>query len=56
MSETDTLLAYLSPWFTSQTENIAVEALGYRGAEYPEVLDDVVLTLRTIAEVIENRP
>ena len=29
MAEIDTLLAHLSPSFTSQTENIAVEALGY---------------------------
>ena len=28
MAEIDTLLAHLSPSFTSQTENIAVEALG----------------------------
>lgn len=45
MAETDTLLAYLSPWFTSQTENIAVEALGYilnKSAASREGLDDVV--------------
>ena len=29
MADNDTLLAHLSPWFTTQTENIAVEALGY---------------------------
>ena len=45
MAEIDTLLAHLSPSFTSQTENIAVEALGYVLNKYAgsrEGLDDVV--------------
>lgn len=45
MAETDTLLAHLSPSFTSQTENIAVEALGYVLNKYAgsrEGLDDVI--------------
>ena len=45
MAEIDTLLAHLSPSFTSQTENIAIEALGYVLNEYAgsrEGLDDVV--------------
>ena len=45
MAEVDTLLAHLSPSFTSQTENIAVEALGYVLNKYAgtrEGLDDVV--------------
>ncbi len=47
MPESDSLLAYLSPWFTYQTENIAVEALGYilnKSAASLEGLDDVVRT------------
>ena len=45
MSESDTLLAYLSPWFTNQNENIAVEALGYilnKSSATREGLDEVV--------------
>ena len=44
MAENDTLLAYLSSWFTSQTENIAVEALGYVLKSPParEGLDDAI--------------
>ena len=47
MAENDTLLAYLSPWFTYQSENIAVEALGYilkKSTASLEGLDDVVRT------------
>ena len=45
MAENDRLLAHLSPSFTPQTENIAVEALGYILNKYAgsrEGLDDVV--------------
>ena len=45
MAEIDTLLAHLSPSLTSQTENIAVEALGYVLNKYAgsrEGLNDVV--------------
>ncbi len=45
MANGDSLLAYLSPWFTTQTENIAVEALGYilnKSSKCREALDDVV--------------
>ncbi len=45
MAEIDTLLAHLSPSFTAQTENIAVEALGYVLNKYAgsrEGLNDVV--------------
>lgn len=45
MAAIDSPLAHLSPSFTSQTENIAVEALGYvlnKDAGCREGLDDVV--------------
>ena len=47
MADNDTLLAYLSPWFTRRTEDIAVEALGYilkKSAASRDALDDVVRT------------
>lgn len=59
MAETDTLLAHLSPSFTAQTENIAVEALGYVLNKYPgsrEGLDDVVRSgVRNVNPVVEVR-
>lgn len=57
MAEIDTLLAHLSPSFTSQTENIAVEALGYILNKYAgsrEGLDDVVRSgVRTVNPVVK---
>ena len=59
MAENDTLLAHLSPSFTSQTENIAVEALGYVLNKYAgsrEGLDDVVRTgVRNVKSVVKVR-
>ncbi len=59
MAEIDTLLAHLSPSFTSQTENIAVEALGYVLNKYSgsrEGLDDVVRSgVRNVKPVVEVR-
>ena len=56
MAEIDTLLAHLST-FTSQTENMAVEALGYVLKKYPgsrEGLDDVVRSgVRNVNSVVE---
>lgn len=57
MAEIDTLLAHLSPSFTSQTENIAVEALGYILNKYAgsrEGLDDVVRSgVRNVNPVVK---
>ena len=57
MAEIDTLLAHLSPWFTPQTENIAVEALGYILNKYAgsrEGLDDVVRSgVRNVNPVVK---
>ena len=57
MAEIDTLLAHLSPSFTSQTENIAVEALGYILNKYSgsrEGLDDVVRSgVRNVNPVVK---
>ena len=57
MTENDTLLAHLSPSFTSQTENIAVEALGYILNTYAgskEGLDDVVRSgVRNVNPVVK---
>ena len=59
MAEIDTLLAHLSPSFTSQTENIAVEALGYVLNKYAgsrEGLDDVVRSgVRNVKPVAKVR-
>lgn len=59
MAEIDTLLAHLSPSFTSQTENIAVEALGYVLNKYSgsrEGLDDVVRSgVRNVKPVVKVR-
>lgn len=59
MADNDTLLAYLSPWFTAQNENIAVEALGYilkKSSASLEALDDVVRTgVRNVNPVAEVR-
>ena len=59
MAEIDTLLAHLSPSFTSQTENIAVEALGYVLNKYSgsrEGLDDVVRSgVRNVNPVVKVR-
>ena len=59
MAEIDTLLAHLSPSFTSQTENIAVEALGYILNKYAgsrEGLDDVVRSgVRNVKPVVKVR-
>ena len=59
MSDNDTLLAYLSPWFTTQNENIAVEALGYilhKSSASREALDDVVRTgVRNVNPVAKVR-
>ena len=59
MAEIDTLLAHLSPSFTSQTENIAVEALGYILNKYAgsrEGLDDVVRSgVRSVNSVVQVR-
>ncbi len=59
MAEIDTLLAHLSPSFTSQTENIAVEALGYVLNKYAgsrEGLDDVVRSgVRNVKPVVKVR-
>ena len=59
MAETDTLLAHLSPSFTSQTENIAVEALGYVLNKYAgsrEGLDDAVRSgVRNVKPVVKVR-
>ena len=59
MAENDTLLAHLSPSFTSQTENIAVEALGYILNKYAgsrEALDDVVRSgVRNVNAVVRIR-
>ena len=59
MAEIDTLLAHLSPSFTSQTENIAVEALGYVLNKYAgslEGLDDVVRSgVRNMKPVVQVR-
>ena len=59
MAEIDTLLAHLSPSLTSQTENIAVEALGYVLNKYAgsrEGLDDVVRSgVRNVKPVIQVR-
>ena len=61
MAEIDTLLAHLSPSFTSQTENIAVAALGYILNKYAgsrEGLDDVVRSgVRNVNPVVKvNTP
>ena len=60
MSELDTLLAHLSPSFTSRTEDVAVRALGYVLAKYAasrEGLDDVVRSgVRNVAPVATVRP
>ncbi len=59
MADIDTLLAHLSPLFTSQTENIAVETLGYLLNKYAgsrEGLDDVVRSgVRNVKPVIQVR-
>ena len=59
MAEIDTLLAHLSPSFTSQTENVAVEALGYVLNKYAgsrEGLDDVVRSgVRNVKPVVKVR-
>ena len=59
MAEIYTLLAHLSPSFTSQTENIAVEALGYVLNKYAgsrEGLDDVVRSgVRNVKPVVKVR-
>ena len=59
MAEIDTLLAHLSPSFTSQTENIAVEALGYFLNKYAgsrKGLDDVVRSgVRNVKPVVRVR-
>ena len=59
MAEIDTLLAHLSPSLTSQTENIAVEALGYVLNKYAgsrEGLDDVVRSgVRNVNPVVKVR-
>ena len=59
MAETYTLLAHLSPSFTSQTENIAVEALGYVLNKYAgsrEGLDDVIRSgVRDVNPVVKVR-
>ena len=59
MADNDTLLAYLSPWFTRRTEDIAVEALGYilnKSAASRDALDDVVRTgVRNVNPVTKVR-
>ena len=59
MAEIDTLLAHLSPSLTSQTENIAVEALGYVLNKYAgsrEGLDDVVRSgVRNVNSIVKVR-
>lgn len=58
MADNDTLLAHLSPWFMTQNENIAVEALGYilnKSSASRDALDDVVRTgvrdVRPVADI-----
>ena len=59
MAEIDTPLAHLSPSFTSQTENIAVEVLGYVLNKYAgsrEGLDDLVrLGVNNVKPVFQVR-
>ena len=61
MADSDTLLVSLSTWFTSRTEDIVTEALGYilRSATPREALDDVVrsgvLGVAPVARVVTQK-